>query len=100
MKRTSSLSVLLAASSLSLLMCASAGTAASLANRGNDPFLHVSSAIAPCPTPRGPFQTQQEWLDDAHYRIERSNSYWIAGRCRLSNSYDYERKSPKASCGG
>lgn len=62
------------------------------ANRGNDPFLHVSSAIAGCEAPRGPFETEQEWLDEGHYRIERGNSCWIAGRCRLSNSYDYDRE--------
>ncbi|SAK54338.1 hypothetical protein AWB76_01961 [Caballeronia temeraria] len=63
-----------------------------LANRGNDPFLHVSSAIADCPAPRGPLETDQEWLDEAHYRIERGNSCWIAGRCRLANSYDYDKE--------
>jgi hypothetical protein len=62
------------------------------ANRGDDPFIHASSAVAPCAAPRGPFETQQEWLDDAHYRIERGNSCWIAGRCRLSNSYDYDKE--------
>ena len=62
------------------------------ANRGNDPFLHVSSAVEDCAAPRGPFETEQEWLDEAHYRIERGNSCWIAGRCRLSNSYDYDRE--------
>ncbi|AQH01329.1 hypothetical protein A9R05_21060 [Burkholderia sp. KK1] len=61
-------------------------------NRGNDPFLHVSSAIAACPAPLGPFETEREWLDEAHYRIERGNSCWIAGRCRLSNSYDYDKE--------
>ncbi|SAL23644.1 hypothetical protein AWB71_01267 [Caballeronia peredens] len=61
-------------------------------NRGNDPFLHVSNAVAGCAAPRGPFETEQEWLDEAHYRIERGNSCWIAGRCRLSNSYDYDKE--------
>ncbi|BAN25083.1 conserved hypothetical signal peptide protein [Caballeronia insecticola] len=61
-------------------------------NRGNDPFLHVSSAVAGCSAPRGPVETEQEWLDEAHYRIERGNSCWIAGRCRLSNSYDYDKE--------
>jgi hypothetical protein len=61
-------------------------------NRGNDPFLHVSSAIADCAAPRGPSETAQEWLDEAHYRIERGNSCWIAGRCRLANSYDYDKE--------
>jgi hypothetical protein len=61
-------------------------------NRGNDPFMHVSNAVAHCAAPRGPFETQQEWLGEAHYRIERGNSCWIAGRCRLSNSYDYDKE--------
>jgi hypothetical protein len=61
-------------------------------NRGNDPFMHISSAVVHCAAPRGPFETNQEWLDEAHYRIERGNSCWIAGRCRLSNSYDYDKE--------
>jgi hypothetical protein len=61
-------------------------------NRGNDPFLHISSAIADCAAPLGPLETTQEWLDEAHYRIERGNSCWIAGRCRLANSYDYDKE--------
>ncbi|KND60240.1 hypothetical protein BVER_05062c [Candidatus Burkholderia verschuerenii] len=72
-------------------MSASGDDDAARINRGNDPFLHVSSTISGCPTPQGPFVTQQEWLDEAHYRIERGNSCWIAGRCRLSNSYDYDK---------
>ncbi|MDR5739766.1 MULTISPECIES: BON domain-containing protein [unclassified Caballeronia] len=62
------------------------------ANRGNDPFLHVSSAIVSCPAPRGPFETGNEWIDEAHYRIERGNSCWLAGRCRLPNSYAYDKE--------
>ncbi|SAL81255.1 hypothetical protein AWB68_06074 [Caballeronia choica] len=63
-----------------------------LANRGNDPFMQVSSAIAGCTPPRGPFVSEKEWLAEAHYRIERGNSCWIAGRCRLPNSYDYDKE--------
>jgi hypothetical protein len=59
-------------------------------NRGSDPFFQISSAITPCPAPLGPLETEQGWLGEAHYRIERGNSCWIAGRCRLSNSYLYD----------
>jgi hypothetical protein len=59
-------------------------------NPGNDPFFQISSAIAHCPPPLGPQQTAQEWLSDAHYRIERGISCWVEGRCRLSNSYRYD----------
>jgi hypothetical protein len=59
-------------------------------NRGNDPFFQISAAIAQCPQPLGPLETEHEWLDEAHYRIERGNSCWVEGRCRLSNAYLYD----------
>ncbi|WP_277185033.1 BON domain-containing protein [Caballeronia sp. BR00000012568055] len=76
---------------LAIALPAIAGDAARL-NHGDDPFIHVSNAIPNCATPRGPFETDQEWLDEAHYRIERGNSCWIAGRCRLSNGYLYDKE--------
>ncbi|MFC3108322.1 hypothetical protein ACFQAT_01615 [Undibacterium arcticum] len=60
------------------------------ANRGNDPFFQVSSAIPACPLPLGPLQTQHEWREQAHYRAERGTSCWAEGRCRLPNSYRYD----------
>jgi hypothetical protein len=60
------------------------------ANWGNDPFLKVSNAIPGCPEPLGPRQTRQEWLHEGHYRVERGNSCWLEGRCRLSNAYRYD----------
>jgi hypothetical protein len=65
-------------------------------NHGNDPFFQISTAIAHCPAPLGPLQTDQEWLDDAHYRIERGNSCWVEGRCRLSNAYLYDAEIAEA----
>jgi hypothetical protein len=59
-------------------------------NHGNDPFLQISRAISDCPVPLGPLETEKEWLDDSHYRIERGNSCWIEGRCRLPNAYLYD----------
>jgi hypothetical protein len=59
-------------------------------NRGHDPFFQISKAVSDCPVPLGPLETEQEWLDDSHYRIERGNSCWIEGRCRLSNAYLYD----------
>lgn len=71
---------------------ASAGPAAQdeLRNFGHDPFLHISSAIADCPTPLGPAMRESDWLADAHHRIEKGNHCWLEGRCRLSNSYRYD----------
>ena len=59
-------------------------------NRGHDPFFQISKATSDCPAPLGPLETEKEWLDDSHYRIERGNSCWIEGRCRLSNAYLYD----------
>ncbi|VVE26385.1 hypothetical protein PCO31110_03451 [Pandoraea communis] len=59
-------------------------------NFGHDPFLHISTAIADCPTPLGPAMRESDWLADAHHRIEKGNHCWLEGRCRLSNSYRYD----------
>jgi hypothetical protein len=65
-------------------------------NRGHDPFFQISKAISNCPVPLGPLETEQEWLDDSHYRIERGNSCWVEGRCRLSNAYLYDTEIAEA----
>ncbi|MGN6317972.1 hypothetical protein [Trinickia sp.] len=65
-------------------------------NFGNDPFFQISSAVANCPVPLGPFQTKEEFNEESHYRIERGNSCWIEGRCRLSNSYYYDKEIAEA----
>ena len=65
-------------------------------NRGNDPFFQISKAIPECPIPLGPLETEQEWVNEAHYRIERGNSCWVEGRCRLSNAYRYDAEIAEA----
>lgn len=70
----------------------SATPAGDLRNFGNDPFLHISSAVNNCPTPLGPALSEADWLADAHHRIEKGNHCWLEGRCRLSNSYAYDRE--------
>ncbi|MFM0339002.1 hypothetical protein [Paraburkholderia fungorum] len=65
-------------------------------NRGHDPFFQISKAVSECPVPLGPLVTEKEWLDDSHYRIERGNSCWVEGRCRLSNAYLYDTEITEA----
>src|ERR1700759_4446830 len=65
-------------------------------NRGHDPFFQISKAVSGCPVPSGPLETEKEWLDDSHYRIERGNSCWVEGRCRLSNAYLYDTEINEA----
>ncbi|WP_035474653.1 hypothetical protein [Burkholderia sp. WSM2230] len=89
--------------SVALCLCLSLAFALSAAhgeeqriNRGHDPFFQISKAIEGCPVPLGPLETEQEWLADSHYRIERGNSCWIEGRCRLSNAYLYDKEIAEA----
>ncbi|WP_321914370.1 BON domain-containing protein [Paraburkholderia sp. J11-2] len=56
----------------------------------NDPFFALSSAIGACPQPLGPLMTKAEADDDAHYRVERGTTCWLAHKCSKPNSYLYD----------
>ena len=56
-----------------------------------DPFFRVSAGVANCPVPLGPLITQDEQRREAHYRIERGTSCWLAGTCKDSNAYRYDK---------
>jgi hypothetical protein len=62
------------------------------ANYFDDPFLQVTNGIAGCPVPPGPEITQKEMRLQAHVRVERGNSCYLSGRCRLSNAYQYDKE--------
>src|SRR2546428_11277909 len=59
-------------------------------NLFNDPFEQLSSDIANCPEPVGPRLPESLRASRAHLRIERGTTCWLAGRCRLPNSYRYD----------
>lgn len=44
-----------------------------------------------CPTPEGPLVTTEEARRETHWRAERGTSCFRSGRCRLPNSYRYDR---------
>lgn len=84
---------------VSLLSAAAAVSAAgdsapseARANYFNDPFLQVTNGIADCPVPQGPMITKDEMRAQAHSRTERGTSCYLSGRCRLSNSYLYDKE--------
>ncbi|NLP59638.1 BON domain-containing protein [Paraburkholderia sacchari] len=56
----------------------------------NDPFFALSSAPGACPQPLGPRMTKAEADDDAHYRVERGTTCWLAHKCTKPNSYLYD----------
>jgi hypothetical protein len=60
-------------------------------NRFEDPFFRVSSGLANCPAPLGPMFTLEEQRREAHYRVERGTSCWLAGTCKDSNAYRYDK---------
>lgn len=59
-------------------------------NYYNDPFFTLSHAIADCPVPLGPMMTRAQMEDDAHYRVERGTTCWLAHKCTKPNSYMYD----------
>ena len=68
------------------------GLAEERSNLFNDPFLQVTSGIANCPVPRGPEITRAEMLAQSHVRAERGGTCYRMGRCRLPNSYLYDKE--------
>lgn len=61
-------------------------------NYFDDPFVQVTSAIASCPVPQGPGITRAEMADLAHVRSQHGTSCHLSGRCRLANSYLYDKE--------
>ena len=58
----------------------------------DDPFLQATSGLPNCPVPEGPLMTQQEFRDAAHVRAQHGTSCHLSGRCRLANSYLYDKE--------
>jgi hypothetical protein len=58
----------------------------------DDPFIQVTNGIADCPAPEGPMITEAEMRAQAHARAERGTRCFMAGRCRLPNSYLYDKE--------
>lgn len=84
---------------LCLLFAASIANAEDQPVRKNwfdDPFFQVRNAIANCPQPLGPLLTEPEMKSEAHSRIERGTSCWMAGQCKEPNAYRYDAAIGKA----
>jgi hypothetical protein len=61
-------------------------------NAFDDPFLQVTSAIPNCPVPRPPGYTEAQVREEAHVRAQHGTSCYLSGRCRLPNSYLYDKE--------
>ncbi len=56
------------------------------------PFGPAVLGLAACPRPEGPLITEAEMRQQAHGRIERGTSCWLAKKCEDSNVY---RRDPE-----
>jgi hypothetical protein len=77
-------------------MTANAGEPQHL-NPFNDPFIAATRGAARCPTPRGPAYSDTELKQEAHYRVERGTSCWLAGKCSEPNAYRYDARIARAA---
>lgn len=64
---------------------------ASLINPFHDPFERVTAGIPGCVNPRPPTYTPAEMRGEEHWRVEQGNSCYLAGKCRYSSSYFYDK---------
>lgn len=74
------------------LLLAATAPAQERRNAFDDPFLQVTSALPGCPAPRPPGYTEEEIRREAHVRAQHGGSCYRAGRCRLPNSYLYDKE--------
>lgn len=77
---------------LAVLVASEPAAADERANYFNDPFVQVTHGLADCPVPEGPLITKAQMSAEAHSRIERGTSCYLSGRCRLPNSYLYDKE--------
>jgi len=60
-------------------------------NPFHDPFVQATAGRA-CTAPRGPAYTETQRNQEAHYRVERGTSCWLAGTCSEPNAYRYDAR--------
>lgn len=77
---------------LATVLLAAAAAAQERRNAFDDPFLQVTSALPGCPAPRPPGFTEEEIRKEEHVRAQHGTSCYHSGRCRLPNSYLYDKE--------
>ena len=61
-------------------------------NPFDDPFVEVTHGHDRCPEPAPPRMTVKQMEAEAHARVERGTRCYMGGRCRLPNSYQYDKE--------
>ncbi|MCE9660149.1 MAG: BON domain-containing protein [Burkholderiales bacterium] len=80
---------ILAAAPIAAALACAQTEAPKLLNPFADPFVQATAGRA-CPTPLGPAYTEAELRVQAHSRIERGTTCWLAGQCAEPNAYRYD----------
>lgn len=83
---------LLAAAVPALAATPAPPVAAQQENPFGDPFLLITNGIRNCPQAKPPSMTQAQMQAEAHARVERGTRCFFEGRCRLANSYQYDKE--------
>jgi hypothetical protein len=81
---------MLLGAALAALSCTAAAQEAG--NLFHDPFVQVTSGLPGCPVPRGPWITAEQARVQEHVRAQHGTSCHRVGRCRLPNSYLYDKE--------
>ncbi len=85
----------LRATTLALAAALAAPGAARAQERSNffdDPFVSATSGFRRCPVPEGPKYSAAEVRLMEHERVQHGVSCYQSGRCRLPNSYLYDKE--------
>ena len=61
-------------------------------NPFGDPFIEVTHGHPNCPQPKPPTMSVKQMESEAHGRVERGTRCFFEGRCRLANSYQYDKE--------
>jgi hypothetical protein len=77
---------------LPFLLLATVARAEERSNAFDDPFQQATRALPGCPEPRPPGFTAEEVRKEAHVRAQHGTSCFRVGRCRLPNSYLYDKE--------
>jgi hypothetical protein len=84
--QTPSLPRCIAAAAIAL-MAAAAAQEPTRRNWFDDPFDQATFGLPSCPQPTGPLLTEAEMRREAHQRIERGTTCWLAKQCAEPNAY-------------
>ncbi len=71
---------------------ADAAVSREASNLFDDPFLPVTAGLPGCPEPAPPAFTPDQVRAEAHVRAQHGGSCFRVGRCRLPNSYLYDKE--------